>query len=233
MGESEKSGLFHNSSLVLLISLGLLFLATPLVESLPCARLLDTILLTFVMVSAVLAVGRRRTAVVLAIVLLVPALTARWMSHLLPGYLPLAVAPAGLLLLSGVTVGGLLCFVLRAPHVDVNVLCAGLSGYLLLGLMWMQGYMLTAQLVPAAFVSSAQPAGFSMEGFNAFYFSFVTLCTVGYGDVVPVAKVARMLVVLEAIAGLFYMAVIIARLVALYSSPNQARASDAGTGKPG
>ncbi len=58
-----------------------------------------------------------------------------------------------------------------------------------------------------------------MEGFNAFYFSFITLSTVGYGDITPVSKVARMLAATEAMTGLLYVAVLIARLVALYSSP--------------
>jgi hypothetical protein len=53
---------------------------------------------------------------------------------------------------------------------------------------------------------------------------FITLTTVGYRDVTPVSKVARMLAVIEAIAGVFYVAVLISRLVAMYSatpSPNQ------------
>jgi hypothetical protein len=58
-----------------------------------------------------------------------------------------------------------------------------------------------------------------MQGFNAFYFSFVTLSTVGYGDITPVSKVARMLAALEAMTGLLYVAVLIARLVSLYSAP--------------
>jgi uncharacterized membrane protein len=62
---------------------------------------------------------------------------------------------------------------------------------------------------------SSQP---KMDGFNAFYFSFITLCTVGYGDVTPVSKGARMLAVVEAITGLFYVAVLISRLVAVYSA---------------
>ena len=59
----------------------------------------------------------------------------------------------------------------------------------------------------------------TMEGFNAFYFSFITLSTVGFGDITPVSKVARMLAATEAMTGLLYVAVLIARLVALYSTP--------------
>lgn len=55
-----------------------------------------------------------------------------------------------------------------------------------------------------------------LDGFDAFYFSFVTLCTVGYGDVAPLSTVARMLAVLETITGLSYVAVLISRLVAIH-----------------
>src|SRR6516225_12041049 len=110
-------------------------------------------------------------------------------------------------------------FILRAPRVDTNVLCAGLSGYLLLGLLWTPVYVMLARLNPAAFNMAAGPGGSTtMDGFNAFYFSFMTLCTVGYGDITPLSKGARMLAVVEAITGLFYVAVLISRLVAVYSA---------------
>ncbi|MCC6209700.1 MAG: two pore domain potassium channel family protein, partial [Burkholderiales bacterium] len=55
-------------------------------------------------------------------------------------------------------------------------------------------------------------------GFNAFYFSFVTLSTVGYGDFVPVSPVARTLAMTEAMTGTLYLAILISRLVSLHSS---------------
>ena len=57
-----------------------------------------------------------------------------------------------------------------------------------------------------------------MNGFTGLYFSFITLSTVGYGDIIPVSEVARMLAIVEAMFGMFYMALLIARLVSLYSS---------------
>jgi len=151
---------------------------------------------------------------------LIPAIVGRWINHFRPHLVPPAVfLIAGLVLVAFVVVN-LLRFILRAPSVNLEVLCASISAYLMLGLMWTMAYWLVDQLTPeGAFSFNTNAVRHSMNGFNAFYFSFVTLSTVGYGDITPVSKVARMLAAMEAITGLLYMAVLIARLVALYSSP--------------
>ena len=78
-----------------------------------------------------------------------------------------------------------------------------------------------AELSPGAFsFNVANDPQASMEGFNGLYFSLITLCTVGYGDITPVSRVARMLAAMEALTGLLYVAVLIARLVAIHSNPN-------------
>jgi voltage-gated potassium channel len=69
------------------------------------------------------------------------------------------------------------------------VLCAGVTVYLMLGLLWGLAYALIAVLVPNSFVFNAGPAvDHRMGGFEALYFSFITLSTIGYGDIVPVSK---------------------------------------------
>jgi len=175
--------------------------------------------MTGVMVSSVLAVGGRRRTLLTAFLLLAPAFAARWFSHFFPGVLFSLIYPIAALFFFIFVITHLILFILRAPRVDANVLCAGLSGYLLLGLLWVPAYVIAAKLNPGAFNFASGPgARATMNGFNSFYFSFITLCTVGYGDITPASKGARMLAVMEAIAGLFYVAVFISRLVAVYSS---------------
>jgi hypothetical protein len=112
----------------------------------------------------------------------------------------------------------MLQFILRAPLVTVEVLCASIAVYLMLGLMWTVAYWLVDQLTPGgAFSFNTSGDGQSINGFSGFYFSFITLSTVGYGDITPVSRLARWLAALEAMTGLLYVAVLIARLVSLYS----------------
>lgn len=82
--------------------------------------------------------------------------------------------------------------------------------YLLLGVIWATLYALVASTVPDAFAGNL-PKHATM--FDWGYFSLVTLTTVGYGDITPVAHVARSLATLEALIGQLYPAIIIARLV--------------------
>src|SRR5438445_2252982 len=210
------------SAVGLLIALALLFFFFPFVEEVKGGDLIVSLLLSLVLLSAVLAVSDRRSVLLTALVLAIPAIAGRWINDVRPDLVPPAVfLIAGLLLVAFVVVN-LLRFVLRAPSVDVEVLCASISAYLMLGLIWTMAYWLVASVTPTAFAfNTTTGTKETMEGFNAFYFSFVTLSTVGYGDITPVSKVARMLAATEAMTGLLYVAVLIARLVGLYSTPKQ------------
>ncbi len=204
----------------LLVALALLFFFFPYVEDVKGGDIIVSILLSVVLLCAVLAVAESKRVLMLAIVLAIPAIAGRWISHFRPDLVPPPVfLTAGLVLIAFV-VANLLRFVLRAPSVNMDVLCASLSAYLMLGLLWTVAYWLVDQLTPAgALAFNTNEGRQSIRGFNAFYFSFVTLSTVGYGDITPVSKVARMLAAMEAMTGLLYVAVLIARLVSLYSAP--------------
>src|SRR5438876_2684284 len=194
------------STVQLLIALALLFTCAPFVEEIKGGELIVSILFSLVLVAGVLAVADRKRVLVIALVLAVPAVGGRWINHFRPDLVPPAVfLVAGLVLIIFV-VGHLLRFILRAPSVTTEVLCASISAYLMLGLMWTMAYWLVDQLTPGgAFSFNANSGTRSMNGFNGFYFSFVTLSTVGYGDITPVSRIARWLAAMEAMTGLLYV----------------------------
>ena len=211
------------STVQLLIALALLFTCAPFVEEIKGGHLILSFLFSLVLLSAVLAVANRKRVLVIALVLAIPAIAGRWINHFRPDLVPPPVFLTAALVLIAFVVMNLLRFVLRAPSVNTEVLCASIAAYLMLGLLWTLAYWLVDQLTPGGAFSFNTNAGTrSMNGFNGFYFSFITLSTVGYGDITPVSKVARMLAAMEAMTGLLYVAVLIARLVSLYSAPGPA-----------
>src|SRR5438876_9858270 len=191
MKGSEKplraTGFTRFSMLQLLIALGLLFFFVPFVEAIKGGPLIVSALLSLVLLAGVLAVASRGRTLTIALLLAIPAVAGRWINHFQPHLVPSAIfLVAGIGLVAFVVIN-LLRFVLRASSVDGEVLCASTSAYLMLGLIWTMAYWLVEQLTPGAFAfNTATGTKETMEGFNDFYFSFITLSTVGYGDSTPV-----------------------------------------------
>jgi voltage-gated potassium channel len=191
----------------------------PFDEQFRDGELAETLRLTVVLVAGLFALGDRRRTLVWGMVFLTPALAGKWLNHFRPDLVPAWIFLAPALLFFMFVVMHLLRFILRAPRVDSEVLCAGVAGYLMLGLLWSAAYALVGRLAPDSFAFTVGPAGSqSMKGFTALYYSCITLTTVGYGDIVPMSGGARMLAMMEAMTGTFYVAVLISRLVAVYSS---------------
>ena len=207
------------SMIELLVTLVLLMIVTPFLENFRFGSIIEVILLTLVLIMAVVAVGASSRMQTLATLLAIPAVAGKWISHFRPDLVPVEVSLVADMLFVGFVVVNLLRFTLTAPRVDVEVLSAAISNFLMIGLFWVLAYDLAARMVPNSFAFSTGPAAtHTMSGFNGFYFSFVTLSTIGYGDITPLSPVARMLAIVEAIIGMFYMTVLVARLVAMYSS---------------
>jgi len=86
--------------------------------------------------------------------------------------------------------------------------------YLLLGLIWAEAYTLAAHLNPGSFAGTL-PEGQDALSAHLTYFSFVTLTTVGYGDILPASLVTRALANFEGLLGTLFPAILIARLVSM------------------
>ena len=117
--------------------------------------------------------------------------------------------------LMGMLAGGMLAFVLRERKLTFDSIFATIAAYLLVAGMFTQIYMCLLTWNPASFSLPAGVAGRPVHLLQAdmTYFSLVTLATVGYGDVLPATSTARMLAMIQAVTGQFYIAVVVAIFV--------------------
>ena len=110
--------------------------------------------------------------------------------------------------------------VLFSGVIDANRIVGAICIYLLMGLIWALMYLFIAQAIPGAFNGLEQLVWYDNFA-NVAYYSFVTLTTLGYGDISPVAPVARFLVYMEAVVGVFYMAILVASLIGVGINESQ------------
>jgi hypothetical protein len=102
--------------------------------------------------------------------------------------------------------------VLFTGNINSNKIVGAVAIYLLLGLIWTLLYLLTMEFSPAVF--NGIEAGSWEDNFSdVAYFSFVTLTTLGYGDITPTMPISRVLTYFEAIVGVFYIAIVVASLI--------------------
>jgi cytosine/uracil/thiamine/allantoin permease len=222
-----RAGLNEFSVRHFLIALVLLLSATPFVVELEWGKTLEAVLLSVVLLTAVPAVGGRRRSLMLASLLVVPALVLTWLHHAQPDFVSRDVAIVPAVAFAIFVVLQLLTFIMRAERVNSEVLCAAVATYLMLGLVWAMAYELVWVVAPDSFIINPTPDGErTINGFEALYFSFGTLAPISDNDIVPRSNLARLLVMIEAIVGMLFMGMLIARLVGIYSGEEAAERAE-------
>ena len=164
-----------------------------------------------ILLAALSVVGVHR----LAIVLFVPTLVVQLVAH--RSNIPIVVVTSVILrgLFFAYVTGAIVWHVLRKPHITVDTIAGAACAYVLLGLIWANVYVLVERArpgsfdIPGSFLVGRDPTA------ALTYFSFVTLTTVGYGDIHPNDAGAGGVCAAEAIVGQLYLAIMIARLVGI------------------
>jgi len=218
---SGACGLWHtyrNCRYALLFYSLLLTLAgVPLRRALGFSNSLLELFLAINLLAAVVPIRGRKARLVLLLCLVVAFVGwggTSWLDQaaLVPMYLALWTVVALLAAASA------LRFALGARVGDREHLYAGLSAYLLAGVFFGVFYWVLERTWAGSFAIPGEGAQSNFSLPAAIYYSFVTLTTLGYGDIVPRSEMARGLAIMEAVAGQLYVAVMIARLVSLYAS---------------
>jgi hypothetical protein len=199
--------------MILFYTLLVTMVAAPVFNALEFNGTLIESLLAACLLAAILPVGavRKRPYLLMVIVVVwLSRLVTVWLDHRV-----LSEVALGIWTLIGLLAAvAALRFAIGATQVDAEHLFAALSAYMLAGIYVGLLYWVLEQMKPGTF---SFPGEFSQA--SAIYFSFVTLATLGYGDIVPRADVARGIAIVEGVGGQLFLAVLVARLVSLYSKP--------------
>jgi Ion channel len=203
-----------NRFLVLLILLLSYFVLTPIFEDSPNKIIVRTTLISLVFLAAIGCLQLKQGKFV----------SFRWFGilTLISGWIPLVTELPALLITSaafrilffaGVTVA-LIYQIAASREVALSTIVGAIDGYLLLGFMAAAALTISELASPG----SVKSAGSTLAGTDFVYFAFITMTTVGYGDIVPVSPAARSLAILIAVFGQLYIAILISLLVGKYLS---------------
>ena len=198
----------------LLVALLLIQILYPFIEGHP---IFLKLLALAVLITGIYAVSRDRRILTIACVLGVPTVALDVLNILAFHAHADLSARVGTVIFSGFTAGTILWHVLREDKVTADTLYGAICAYLLIGYTWTTLYVLLEVVHPGSFyVGAAQNPDQVVNFSELSYFSIVTLTTLGYGDITPVTSTARSFAALEALFGVLYSAILIARLVGLY-----------------
>ena len=181
------------------------------------ARLLREVFLSLILLSGVVAVAEDRAHWIAIALVAVVAMLVNWTGWFLPpGQTPGLTDATTLVSLAvlGAVIG---VKVFSRGTVTFDRILGAVTLYILIGVVWAQAYQIVSFHVPHAYAGNTGADG-TFDSPTAIYFSFVTLTTVGYGDITPVAHVAKSLAIVEGLLGQLYPAIILARLVSLQTT---------------
>jgi hypothetical protein len=207
---------FKNRFFFLFISLLAMIFLGPFIEGFHYLRILFSVFLTAVFLSAIYAISQKRRTAYIAVFLLLPTLAFTWISYF--------VDSTGLYLGSRFSVVvffvfiiiKILAFIFRQDEVSSDLIVGAAVVYLLMAETWAAVYQILETLSPGSF---AMPDGQLQNSLQLFeYYSLVTITTLGYGDVTPLTSVASSLSTLEAVIGQLYLVITVAFLVGVHVS---------------
>jgi hypothetical protein len=196
-------------------------LAFPLAADLLGAMVLQVVT-TLLLLSALYAVIESKTLFRVMAVIIVPTVVVNWLVE--PDSHPYLLGGASLatMLFYSITFVAILRNVATSKEVTADVIFGSIAAYLLFGIVLALAFYLVNSLDPGNAISSITTAQTEETGNDVLseflYFSFVTLTSVGFGDIHPTGSVARSLAMFEAIFGQLYVAILIARLVSIHIS---------------
>ena len=212
---------FRERFLSLLIFIIAMIIIGPLVEEFVRLSILIDILWSAIFISAVYAVSQKKHHILIGVLLSLPMLGSIWAKYFVE-FKALVVVGS----LCGVAfilfaIIQMLMFIYSHQEVTRDLIVGAAVVYLLMALMWTFIFVVVETLHPGSF---NLPDAVDLTATRQFvYYSFVTLTTLGYGDITPITSLARSLCILEAVIGQLYLVVQVAWLVGVHVSQSMVK----------
>jgi voltage-gated potassium channel Kch len=204
--------------LALLISILLLFAVTPFAATFRHGILVLDMAATAILVAGTYALSERKHLFIIAVVLSLISIIAAVLLLVFAERWAVILEHICVVILVAFFSVSILSYVLGSGRVTIDRIFAAVCVYLLIGFAWTFAYALLEEIVPGSFTALPEVGrnDYVARVLRLRYFSFMTLTTVGYGDIVPRSSAARTMAVLEAVMGQIYLMVLVARLVGLH-----------------
>ena len=207
--------IFRGRFLFLLIYLLVLIAIQPIDEAIGNLGVFLDIVVTVILISAIYAVSERPRQTVIGILLAVPLLIVIWAKQLLElRWLQIPETVLGIAFFAFI-ITIILKFIFSQEEIKKDLIAGAASVYLLLAIAWTYLYRFIELIQPGSFaLADTQNITQSL----ALYYSFVTITTLGYGDIFPITTAAKSCAILEAVVGQLYLVITIAWLVGVHVS---------------
>lgn len=197
----------------LLAALLLLLILGPVAEEAALGRAALLILFSLLLAASAYVASKHVAGLIAATCLAVAWAVVTW-ARPFTGEITTLISDGLAICLLLYALGPMLRRIVAVREADFDTLCGAVAVYLLIGVVWGVSYRFIETLAPGSFdlTGTDTPVGWN----DFLYFSLTTLTTLGYGDISPVTAVARIWTSLEAVAGVLYIALLVARLISIY-----------------
>lgn len=173
---------------------------------------------TLILIAGIVATTHHRAIRLGILILAAIAFLTHWLHVFIGGDLAHMISAGAAILFFSIQIWFLSVRVYSAGKVTVYRIYGAIALFLLIGILWANAFVLIYLINPAAFSFAPGTQAFDPPISEMVYFSFVTLTTIGYGDITAVHPLARSLAILEGLIGQLYPAILLARLVTQYHS---------------
>jgi Ion channel len=212
---------FKDRFLLLLISILCLLIFTPVFQGFVGISILMDAFITAILISGTYAASKKIYITITAASLALPMLVSIWISHFvdMPS-LAFVGNCIGIAFIAFLVII-ILSFIFSEHKVTINVIYGSIVVYLLIAIMWAFVYSVLESIHPGSFVIGNSQIDVGRRLY--IYYSFVTITTLGYGDITPTTDLANSFSFLEAVTGQLYIAILIARLVGIHIAQSMNR----------